>query len=203
MGRAMLGGMSDLQIAPARERSVLPAILVALLVLGIVGFAVFYFNPHKVADLRVTEVQTFAPHTETKALEMGRSAGGMKVLGNSQVTAEDDLYVVATVNFTDHLRLPIYLTGGTALVTFADGSQAQARMLPVSDVKRLTAIFPALAPLVANPVGDDEEIDPEKTRTGSIVLPFPGRDAAAWKSKRDAVLTFELRNQGAQIARLP
>ena len=195
--------MSDLQIAPAREKNVLPAVLIALLVLCAAAFAVFYFNPHKVADLSVSDVQTFAPHTETKSLEAGRSAGGMRVLGSTQTVAEDDLYVVATVSFTDRLRIPIYLTGGTADVIFADGTEVQPRMLAVSDVQRLKQIFPALAPLTENPLGDDEELDPGKTRTATLVLPIPGRDAAAWKGKRSATLTLELRNQGAQTVRLP
>ena len=144
--------MADLQIAPAREKNVLPAVLIALLVLAAVAFAVFYFNPHKVADLSVADVQTFAPHTETKTLETGRTAGGMRVLSGTQTVAEDDLYVVATVNFTDRLRIPIYLEGGTADVTFADGTEVQPRMLAVSDLERLRKIFPALVPLTQNPL---------------------------------------------------
>ena len=89
--------MADLQIAPAREKNVLPALLIALLVLAAVAFAVFYFNP----------------------------------------------------------------------------------------------------------LGDDEELDPGRKRTATLVLPIPGRDAAAWKNKRSATLTLELRNQGAQTVRLP
>ncbi len=200
--RAILCTMADLQIAPPREKNVLPAILIALLVLGIVAFAVFYFNPHKVADLRVADVQTFAPHTEMKSLETGRT-GGMRVLGGKEVTAEDDLYVIATLNFTDRLRLPLYLEGATAHATFADGSEAQAQMIPVMNIKRLEGIFPAIAPLVANPIADDEEIDPQKTRVGVMVFAFPNRDAAAWKGKRDATITLELRDQGPQTTRLP
>ena len=195
--------MADLQFAPPRERSVLPAILIALAVLAIAAFAVFYFNPHKVADLKVEGVQLYAPHIETQQLQTGRDAGGMRVLNGQQTVAEDDLYVVATVSFTDRLRIPLYLMGATAVVTFADGSQIQTRILPVSDVERLSKIFPAIAPLAINPIADDEQIDPGKTRTGTMVLPIPGRDAAAWQSKREAVLTIELRNQGAQTVRLP
>lgn len=195
--------MADLQIAPPREKNVLPAILIALVVLGVVAFAVFYFNPHKVADLSVADVQIFAPHTETKALSMGRGAGGMRVLGGKEVTAEDDLYVVTTVNFTDRLRLPLYLVGSTLHVTFADGTEAQAQMIPVMNIERLKKIFPAIEPMVVKPVADDEEVDPSKTRVGSFVFAFPSRDAAAWKSKREATITLELRDQGAQTSRLP
>ncbi len=195
--------MADLQIAPPREKSALPGVLIALLVLGAVALAVFYFNPHKVADLQVTGVQTFAPHTETKSLQTGRDAGGMRVLGGSQLVAEDDLYVVATLNFTDRLRLPLFLQYATVHVTFADGSEAQAHMIPLSNVQRLEKIFPAIVPLVSNSLADDEQVDPGTTRSGSMVFAFPSRDAEAWKSKKEATLTLELRDQGPQTARLP
>ena len=191
--------MADLQLAPPPEKSVVPAALIAVLVLAVIAAAVFWFNPHKVADLRVTQVQTFAPHTENKALTGGKT-GGMRVLNGLAFTAEDDLYVVATVSFTDRLRIPLYLTGALADVTFADGTQAQAHMMAPGDVQRLGMIFPAITPLAVKPIADDEEIDPGVTRVGTIVLPFPGKAADAWKTKRSATLTLELRNQDGQTA---
>ena len=195
--------MSDLQIAPPREKSVLPALLIALLVLAAIAWAVFWFNPHRVADLKVMEVHTFAPHTEVQGLTPGGRKGGMRVLNGTTYTAEDDLYVVATVSFTDRLRIPIYLTQGTANVTFEDGTQAQTHMLSPRDVQHLGLVFPAIVPLAGNSLGDDEEIDPGTTRVGTMVLPFPGRTAEAWSRKRSGTLTLELRNQEPQTARLP
>lgn len=195
--------MADLQIAPPRERSVLPAVLIAFLALAAVAAAVFYFNPHKVAELQVADVQTFAPHTEMKSLGIARSAGGMRVLNGTQTTAEDDLYVLATVHFTDKLRIPLYMAGAYADVIFADGTEVQPHMVPLPDVDRLRKIFPAMAPLTTRPLADDAEIDPGKTLSGTVVLAFPGRDAAAWKNKRSATLTLELRSQGPQTVPLP
>ena len=195
--------MADLQLAPFRERSVVPALVIALVALSGIAAAVFWFNPHKVADLQVTAVQTFAPHTELKALTERAKPGGMRVLDGASSTSEDDLYLVATVSFTDRLRLPVYLSGVTAKATLSDGTQAQARFLSASDLQRIKAIFPALAPLVSNPIQDDEEIDPSKTRVGSVVLLFPGQSAESWKRKREATLTVALRNQEPQTSRLP
>ena len=194
--------MAELRLAPARERSVVPALLFALLVLSAIAAAVFWFSPHRVADLHVMDVQTFAPHTETKSLGASMQ-GGMRVLDGASTTGEDNLYLVATVNFTDRLRIPIYLTGVVAQVTFADGTQAEARMISAPDLQRLGGIFPALAPLAGNPILDGDEIDPGTTRVGTVVLPFPGRTTAAWKAKRNATITIDLRNQGPQSAPLP
>ena len=194
--------MDDLQIAPPREKSVLPAILIATLVLAAIGAAIFYFNPHKTAELSVLDVHTFAPHTELGALQSERSHD-MRVLGAATASSEDDLYVVATVSLADKLRMPLFFEGGTAQVTFADGTEANARMIPATDVKRLGTIFPDITPMIRNPITDGEQIDPGQTRVGTLVLGFPGRTADAWQKKQNATLTMELRNQEPQTTRLP
>lgn len=195
--------MSDLQIAPPRERSVLPALLIAALVLAIVAAAVFWFNPRKTADLKVTAVETFAPHTELDALK-GAHTHGMRVLGGDLATPEDDLYVLATVRLTDRLRLPLFITNVTAHVTFADGSEADTSMLSAGDLPRLESVFPALTPRIKDPISAlDQELDPKQTLTGMVVLPFPGKTAKDWAAKKSATLTLELRNQDDQTTKLP
>lgn len=189
--------MSDLQIVPEREKSVLPAVLIALLVLAGVAVAIFYLNPRKVADLSVVNTQIFAPHTEFGSLQTGRT-NGMKVLGDSATSGEDDLYVVVKISMTDRLRLPLFLTGATAHVVFADGSQVDSSMIPSSDVKRLQTIFPSIEPLVGDPIPDLEQFDPGQTRVGTFVFGFAGQTAQAWQGKRKATLTLELRNQEPQ-----
>ena len=199
----MLGCMADLQLAPARDRSVAPALLIAIFVLAAVAGAVFWFNPHNVADLSVVHAVTFAPHTEVHALDSGRH-GGMRVLGGATSVGEDDLYVVATVSVTDRLRIPIFLTDITAHVTFADGSEADAPMIPGNEIPRLEGIFPAITPLINNPIAAlDDEVDPGQTRTGSVVLPLPGKSAQDWKTKRSATLSVQLRNQNELTTPLP
>ena len=194
--------MSDLHIAPEPDKSVVPAVLIALVVLAIVFAAVFYFNPRKISDLKVDKAVPFAPHTEFGTLQTGRTHG-MKMVAPQSPTSEDDLYVIATVSMTDRLRIPLYLTGVTAHVVFADGSQADASMIPATDVKRLQTIFPKIEPLIGTPLPDLAEFDPGQTQTGTFVFGFPGRTADAWQQKRQASITLELRNQDAQTAPLP
>lgn len=194
--------MSDLHIAPEPEKSVIPAVLIAVLVLSIVGAAVFYFNPHKIADLSLVKAQTFAPHTEFGSLQTGRT-NGMRMVGPAKTTSEDDLYVIATVSMTDRLRIPLFLTGATAHVVFGDGSQADSSMIPATDVKRLQTIFPAIEPMLGEPMPDLEQFDPNTAHAGTFVFGFPGKTAQDWQNKREATLTLELRNQDAQTVRLP
>jgi hypothetical protein len=194
--------MSDLKLAPEREKSVMPAVLIAVFVLAAIAAAVFYYNPHKVADLTAVKTVPFAPHTTYGALDATRS-GGMKVLGTSETQGEDDLYLITTISMTDRLRIPIYLSSATAHVTFADGSQADASMIPASDVKRLQSIFPTIGPMIGNPLPDLAEFDPGQTQTGTFVFGFPGRTAQSWQTKKQASLTLELRNQDPQTINLP
>ena len=195
--------MADLQIAPPRPRSVLPAVLIAVLVLAAVAWAVFRFNPDHVADLKVMDVQTFAPHTSMTSLE-SKVHGNMRVLSSSTAAAgEDDVYVVATVSLTNRLRLPLFLEGTQTHVTLADGQQLEPRMIFGDTLKRLQGIFPALAPLVKDPLALDDQVDPGQTRTGSVVFLLPGLTAENWSKKREATLTVNLRNQGPQTIKLP
>ena len=197
--------MADLQLAPPRPRSVLPAALIAVLVLAAIAWAVFRFNPDHVADLKVTGIQTFAPHTEVKALEItSKLHSNMRVLSKSTAAAgEDDLYVIVNASITDRLRLPLFLEGTQIHVTLADGSQLEPRIIFGDTLKRLQSIFPALTPMVANPLALDDQVDPGQTRSGSIVLLMPGVPADTWAKKRDATLTILLRNQGPQTTKLP
>ncbi len=194
--------MADLQIAPARQSISASAILSALVVLAVVAAAVFYFNPHKVAELKVTTTDLYAPHTTFAAPE-GPAAGGMHILGAPTTTSEDNLYVIAHVSLTNKLRIPIFLNGATAQLTLADGSQTEATLLSATDLKRLEVIFPDITQHAVAPLSDGDEIDPGKTLTGTVVLPFPGQTADIWHTKKAAKLTLHLRNQDPQITPLP
>ncbi len=194
--------MAPLQLAPARQTSSAPAIIISLLVLSAIAAAVFYFNPHKVADLHVTTTDTYAPHTTFNSLD-NPSTGGMHVLSAPTTTTEDNLYVIAHVTMTDKLRLPLFVDGATARVTMADGTRLESNLLSGTDLKRLEVIFPDITQHATNPIFDGDEIAPGQTRTGTIVLPFPTQTAEAWHSKKSATLTIVLRNQDPQTTDLP
>ncbi len=194
--------MAELKIAPARTSSMLPALLVSLLLLAAAAAAIFYFNPHHVAEFKVISVQPYAPHTTFGALG-GTTGNGTHVLDAPTSSSEDDLYVLAKVSLTDRLRFPLQINGATAHVTFADGTVAEANLLSASDLKRLEVIFPEIGQRAPAPITDDETIAPGQTRTGTLVLPFPGQTAEAWQTKQKATVTIELRNQSAKTAVLP
>lgn len=192
--------MADLQLAPARGRTSLVAIAIALLVLAAIAWAVFLLNPRRTAELTVTSVKTFAPHTTFK--DLPTETKGMHVLDQTP-ESEDNLYVVATVRLADKLRLPLYLSGWNAELTDKDGSVIEATAVPARDLERLTDIFPALAPMLKAPLHDGDQVLPGAAREGTVVLLFPGVAQEAWTSRKLARLTLNLRNQAPQVVVLP
>ncbi len=194
--------MADLKIAPARESGNAPALILSLLILAAVAAAIFYFNPHKVSELKVTNVDIYAPRTTFGALD-GSTPNGMHVLDAPTTSTENDLYIIAHVSLTDKLRLPLFITGATAHVKLGDGSDLEANLLSASDLKRLAVIFPSLRQRASNPISDGDEIAPGETRIGTMVLPFPGQTEDAWHNKKAGTLTIQLRNQGPQTTTLP
>src|ERR1700748_3777638 len=122
-------------MASSSDRGPLTAVIIAFVVLAIITAAGFLLNPHKTAELSVSKVDLFAPHTQFDA-----SKGSMKVLGET-AQSEDDLYVVPHVSITDKLRLPLFLFGWTATVTLADGSTQDAPVVTPQQLPRLHHIF--------------------------------------------------------------
>ncbi|HVG27126.1 MAG TPA: hypothetical protein VM865_05940 [Acidobacteriaceae bacterium] len=185
-------------IQSSSDRGFLVPVVIAFVVLAILGAAVFLLNPHKTAEFSVTKVDLFAPHTEFNAVP-----GSTHIIGEAPAT-EDDLYVVAHVRLTDKLRLPLFLSAWTATATLADGSSADATIVPASQLSRLGQSFPALPGLITQPAFRfNDEIAPGSTAEGTLIFLFPNLTQAAWQSKKSAELTLQLRNQNALTAKLP
>lgn len=176
------------------------AISIALLVLAVTALAVFYLNPRRTADLTVTEVKIFAPHTPFKELQT--ESKSVHVLDQAPVS-EDNLYVVATVRLTNKLRLPLFISGWNATLTLADGSIQEGTPVHTRDLERLSDLLPGLGSLVKTPLHDGDQVAPSAARQGSVVILFPGLDQAAWQNRKLARLALNLRNQEAQTVTLP
>ncbi|QMV19830.1 hypothetical protein GOB94_14905 [Granulicella sp. 5B5] len=186
----------DLKLVPEPDHGVMPAIIISVLVLIVVAVVVFLVNPRKTAELKLQRVNLYAPHTEFANNSSVHVAG----LPNS---AEDDLYVVVTVSMTDKLRLPLYVSGTTLTLTSADGTSEEATGVAPQYYGRLESTFPKLGSYLGAPLYDGDEIDPGKTRTGNVLVLFPGMTEASWHNKKSAVLTISLRNQNPQTIKLP
>jgi hypothetical protein len=187
----------DLKLAPEPDHGVMPAISIAVVVLIIIAIIVFIANPRETAALKVDAVNLYSPHTEFKN---DKSIPQEVGLAN---TGEDDLYVVASVSMTNKLRIPVYITSTTMTLTSADGSAVEATGVSPHYFERIGTTFPPLASSLTKPFYDGDDIQPGATRSGGILLLFPGLTEDAWHKKKSAVLTINLRNQTPQTVRLP
>lgn len=189
---------SDLQIAPPPDQNnPVPKFLIASLVMIVAGLAVYMLNPRKTAEMTVQKVEIFAPHTQMKAM-----AGDNQVIG-TPAAAEDDLYVVATVQVIDKLRLPIFLDSYSATMTTAEGATVDATIVAADYLPRVEATFPAILPLVsppaAPPIHFEDSVAAKSTRVGTVVLLFPQISAKAWQAKKSATLTMNLAHDAAPL----
>jgi hypothetical protein len=185
-----------LNLGPAPERSRTPAILISVFILAIVAAAIYYFSPRTPAQIQVTKVDIFAPHTETKAAK-----GGINILGTPSFT-EDNLYVVVHVSIENKLRRTLYLESPQAMLTLPEGTTSATVVSP-ADASRLEQSFPALTPLATHPLGSESEIAASAKAEGSIILLFPTLTESAWNTKKSATLTMNLHNLPAQTITLP
>ena len=178
------------------DRPVL-AVVLAFIIMVVVAVTVYLLIPHKITALSVSKVDVFAPHTEFKA-----SQSSMQVVGEPG-QSEDDLYVVAHINITNKLHDRVFISGWSATVMFRDGSTEDSTLVGRSELPRLETIFPQIAPLATDPIGDGDELDPGVTKTGSVVLLFPNTTQEKWNTKGSAVLTIDLHEHVAQTVKLP
>lgn len=180
------------------ERGPVLSVILAFVIMVVVVVIVYLLIPHKITAMTVSKVDVFAPHTEFQA-----SAGQSMAVVGEPGQSEDDLYVVAHLNVTDKLHEQVYITGWSATVTFADGSTEDSTYIAKSSLPRLEQIFPNIATLATDPLGDGDELDPGVPHSGSVVLLFPNTTQDKWDHKGSAVLTLTLRDHASQTVKLP
>jgi hypothetical protein len=191
--------MSDLNLGPPEQPSRAKYFVYAVIAIAAIVAAVVWFNPHHVSEITVEHTELFAPHTVTKSA--GLQSEGMHVIGETD-TAEDDLYLVATVLFKDTLRLPIDPMGASATMITSDNESVDGSLIALRDLPRLAEIFPNLGPLTQHPLSL-ERLEAGESREGTMVLLFPGITDKDWKAKKSATLTIRLAKQPAQTIPLP
>jgi hypothetical protein len=185
---------------PARRNLAVP-VLLAVAVLSVAAFLVFYFTPHTTADVTVKKAAVYAAHTVFKS--------DSNVVGRDPV--EDDLYVLVILHVDNRLRLPLFLKDFTATLTPSnpDGTPAEATTTAAAeklDLPNLYASFPAVKTLAdqqATPLLlRDTQIDPGKSAEGLVVLHF-STTQAAWDARKSATLNIALYHQQPLTVTIP
>ena len=191
--------MAELSFSQPARRNLAVPILLALAVLAAALFAVLHYTPHSTADVAVTRTDVYPSHIVFKSNSI--------VLNSDQ--AQDDLYILANLRLTNHLRLPLFLKDFRA--SFNPGSPAETTALTTSaiekpDLVNLFTTFPALKKLAdaqgAKPLYRETRIEPGQSAEGYIVLHFPGtRDL--WDKRQNATVAIDLYHQPPLTADIP
>jgi hypothetical protein len=190
--------MSELNLAPEPTRISMNIIVIAFVALAAVAAAIYWISPHKPAEVTVVQEQFFAPHTESGQLA---GAGGMKVLGAA--STEDDLYVVVDLKIDNKLGMPLFFTSSAGTLTSASGEEVDATIVTPHDIPRLEEVFPALTPMIKQPLALDAEVAPKGSASGSVLLLFPNMTEADWKAKKAASVSLNLAHQESLNIPLP
>jgi len=185
--------MSDLTFSqPERRNFLIPALVVAVIVAVAVAL-IYFFLPHRVADLTVTHVADLPTHTVF--------ATGSKVVG-AQDESQDDFYVLATVRIDDRLKVPLFINDITGTLTTQDGTDLTTSAVEKGDIPAVYMAFPALKPLAGPPLLRESEILPGDSAEGMVLLHYSATEAA-WKQRKAASVTIDFYHQGPLTVAIP
>ena len=185
--------MAELTFSQSERRSFLGPILIALAVLAIAGAGIYFYMPHRVADLAVTRTAILPTHTEFKT--------DSRLVG-AQTESQDDLYVLATVRIDDKLKLPLFLKDITATFSPADGDDITTSAVEKNDIPNLYVTFPALKSLASPPLLRETAIAPGEHAEGMVLLHFPVTQAV-WDQRKSATITLDFYHQGPLTVTIP
>lgn len=190
--------MAELQLSQAEHRNYLVPALVALALAVIAGAALYFFTPHRIAQVSVTRMSVVPIRTVFKGSQLV-VGGDIKVMGEQ---AQDDLYVLATVRIKDDLKLPIFIKDLTGTLTEPDGAQLTASAVQRRDLETLYSTYPQLKQVSAPPLLRETQIQPGGTAEGMVVLHFPVPQKL-WDQRSGATITVETYHQGPLSAAVP
>lgn len=185
--------MNELSFSqPERRSYAVPIGIVVLLVAAAIAL-IYWFTPHHIAEISVTQVKVLPAHTVFP---------GHSIKVGSQDQAEDDFYVVARVKIHDTLKLPIFISDLTGTLVRADGAQMNTSAVEKRDVESLYGTFPNLRAIAGALLPREIEIPPGGTAEGDVILDFPITQAT-WDARSSATITIDTYHQGALTVAIP
>jgi hypothetical protein len=175
----ILEAMADFAFSqPERRSFVVPALIAAAVLAGVFAL-VISLTPHRIADITVTHVAILPTHTVFKAETNLVGAGP---------SAQDELYVLATVRVEDKLNLPLFIKDITGTLTTADGEETSSAV-EKKDLDNMYVTFPKLVPLSSAPLVRETAIQPGGHAEGMVLLHFE-TDQATWDQRKAATVTI-------------
>ncbi len=117
-------------------------------------------------------------------------------------TAEDDLFVATTIRLDNKLRVPTTIDTINCTLTTADGGVLTLPAAQKDEIPLTEQSFPALKPLLLQPLLRESTIAPGQSLTGTVLLHFP-ISQSLWDARKSAVLTIGLYNQPSLTLTIP
>ena len=183
--------------AQAERRNLLvPGIVVAILAIAALT-CVWFFAPHRTAEVQITNVAYKSLHTEMPT----QFATGPHVVGHAD-TAQDDIYVLATVRIHDDLTLPLFIKDFTGTLTSPDDSELTTSAVEKNDLDQVYAAVPGLKSISVPPLLREIEIAPDATAQGVVMLHYAVPETL-WQQRKSASITIDFYHQDPITVALP
>ena len=185
--------MPELNLSQPERRNYLVPIAIVLAIAGIVFALIYKLTPHQIAEVSVTRTAVVPTHTvfESKSIMVG-----------ARDQAQDDLYVLTTVQVHDTLKLPIFIKDIRATLTTPDGGQLTTSASQKNDLETIYAAFPKVRQVASAPLLRETAIQPGQSATGMVLLHFPVPQAT-WDQRSGATLTIDTYHQGPLTVAIP
>ncbi len=179
--------MATLTFSQSERRNLLPPILIALAVLGVIFVVYEHINPNIHPQVTATHTNIYASHFLIKSESL--------LVGRDQ--PEDDLYVVTTLHIDNPLKFPLFLKDLNAALTTEDGQLISSSAVQKDDLPNLYISFPDLKKLTSAPLYRDTTIPPGKSAEGMVLFHFSA-NKDAWDRRKSANVSVDFYHQPPQ-----
>ncbi len=182
--------MPEPSFAQSERRSFLAPVLLALAALGVAIALAIHFFPATTVNIDHIHTDILPTDTVMKSSVIG--AGEHDLV----------LFVASTIRVDNQLRMPIYLEDFHLTFTNADGAELTESAARDRDLPELETNFPALKPMLAQPLARNTVLNPNTAAQGTVVfaLKIP---KATWDQRQSAVIKVDLYHQPAIYATIP
>lgn len=176
-----------LRITPPEPRSMLVPLLLAAVAIAVAVAIALHFFPATSIDITHIHTEVVEEHTTFKSESIVVGASG-----------ETDLYVATTVRIDNEKRMPLFIDGIQCTFTSADDSVVTDGAVPTAELPVVEQTFPALAPLLTQPLLREQTIPRDTSATGTVLLHFRF-PKATWDTRKSAVLKIDFYHQDQSI----
>ena len=183
--------MSELTFSQPERRSFLVPILSAIAAIALAIAVAIHFFPATTVNIS---------HRHTDVLPTETVFKGSTVVGLSET--QHVLFVAATIQVDNQLRVPVYLDDFHITLTDPSGAAMTVSADTPKDLPDLEVNYPGIKPLVGTPLVRNTEIDPAKSAEGTLLfaLAIP-KDV--WDTRKSAVIKVDLYHQPAIYVTIP